>query len=198
MSDVCQSPGPAHAETVESSLRTFGLSCGRLKRTQLAELARTIGQQEHLWRPLVRHDDAQRWYARLFYARNVEVWLIGWETGQDTQFHDHGGSSGAFYVAQGRLTEQYGNVEGSSGLSDRVHACGRTVPFGPAYVHNLGNSDAEPATSVHAYSPPLTTMTYYRPEGNLLVPYDTLFTKPDPGVDVTEADAPGGYFTAVT
>ena len=33
--------------------------------------------------------------------------------------------------------------------------------FGPEYVHNVGIPKAEAAISVHAYSPPLTAMTFY-------------------------------------
>lgn len=186
-------------ESVEASVRSLGLGEGRLHRSRLAELVTSIGREEQSWRPLVRHDPDHRWYARLLHARNVEVWLIGWETGQDTRFHDHGGSSGAFYVASGRLTEEYGNVEGRARLQRRTHRTGRVVPFGPAYVHNLGNSHAEAATSIHAYSPPLATMTYYHPGGGMLVPYETLITAgPDPEVDAVAAASPEGCFAAVT
>jgi hypothetical protein len=43
-------------------------------------------------------------------------------------------------------------------------------------VHNLGNDGTGPASSIHAYSPPLSTMTYYRPEVATIVPYETVIT----------------------
>jgi hypothetical protein len=30
--------------------------------------------------------------------------------------------------------------------------------FGPDYIHDVRNDSAQPAVSIHAYSPPLTTM----------------------------------------
>ncbi|MGH9095434.1 MAG: hypothetical protein ACRDXE_09770, partial [Acidimicrobiales bacterium] len=79
-----------------------GLALGdaRLTRKQLAILVERIGHQDMLWRPIVRHDFDHRWYVRLHWSRSVEVWLLGWQPGQDTRFHDHGGSSGAFVVTE--------------------------------------------------------------------------------------------------
>lgn len=37
----------------------------------------------------------------------------------------------------------------------------RTFGPGPGYVHDVRNTSAGPAVSVHAYSPPLTEMTRY-------------------------------------
>ena len=68
-----------------------------------------------------------------------------------------------------------------------------THTFGPGYVHNLGNDDTVHATSIHAYSPPLSTMTYYRPEDMAIVPYETVITSgPDERIDVGQAAAGGG------
>ena len=36
------------------------------------------------------------------------------------------------------------------------------IGFGPRYVHDVRNAGPESATSIHAYSPPLRSMTYYR------------------------------------
>ena len=33
--------------------------------------------------------------------------------------------------------------------------------FGPRHIHDVVNTGAAPAVSVHAYSPPLRSMTYY-------------------------------------
>ena len=69
--------------------------------------------------------------------------------------------------------------------------------FGPGYVHNLGNDGTVQATSIHAYSPPLSTMTYYRPEDMAIVPYETVITcGPDEGIDVGQAAAVGGYLAS--
>lgn len=43
------------------------------------------------------------------------------------------------------------------------------VGFPLGHVHDVINAHAEPSVSVHAYSPPLTAMSYYRVEpGGLL------------------------------
>lgn len=179
---------------LSNSIGPLELSTGRLTRDELLNLVCRLAADETLWRPMIRHDPNRRWYRRLYYARNVEIWLLGWDTGQDTRMHDHGGSSGAFYVTEGVLSEDYGFVESWTGARHRRHDAGRMRSFGPDYVHNLGNADTAPATSVHAYSPPLSAMTYYRPEDTALVPYETVVTAgPDEGVDVALAATAGDW-----
>ena len=50
------------------------------------------------WLHLVRYDPARRWYQRLLREEDREVWLLSWLPGQQTGFHDHGSSAGAFTV----------------------------------------------------------------------------------------------------
>jgi len=40
----------------------------------------------------------------------------------------------------------------------RTLARGSVRSFGPSYVHDVRNDFTEPAVSIHAYSPPLTSM----------------------------------------
>ncbi len=188
---------PPSATTVVDHL---ALGEARLTGRQLATIVGRIRRQDPWWRPLVRYDFDHRWYVRLHWSRSVEVWLLGWQPGQDTQFHDHGGSSGAFVVTEGTLNERYGSVERWDGGQGRDHRPGRACWFGPDYAHNLGNGGTEVATSIHAYSPPLSTMTYYRSEtsprssAQSLVPYDALFTSgPEPGIDLDLATSAVGH-----
>ena len=58
------------------------------------------------WLALVRYDQAQRWYHRLATAGDHELWLLSWLPGQETGFHDHGRSGGAFTVVLGALAER--------------------------------------------------------------------------------------------
>ncbi|MGH3436353.1 MAG: cysteine dioxygenase [Sciscionella sp.] len=200
MSDLTIDAARSATATTPASevLRRIALCQARLTRGELAELVELIAGQRQLWRPVVRHDSEKRWYARLHRARNVEVWLIGWERGQDTRFHDHGGSSGAFAVVQGSLSEEYGHLERWHGVMRRNHHAGTARSFGPEYIHNLGNTAEHPATSVHAYSPPLSTMTYYRTEPDRLVPYETVVTAgPEPEIDIVKAAKRAGYFGEV-
>ena len=120
------------------------------------------------WLHLVQYDPAHRWYQRLLWEEDREIWLLSWLPGQRTGFHDHGRSAGAFTVAQGCLRERAapgGRPEpaGATLLSGSVRS------FGPRYIHDVANESAAPAVSVHAYSPPLTTMDRFAVSGGRLV-----------------------------
>jgi hypothetical protein len=142
-------------------LNQLELPPGRLEPRLLTAVARIVADEERAWRPIVRHDPGRRWYRSLFRNDDYEVWLLGWDVGQDIVIHDHGGSSGAFVVTDGRLIERHTQRSRRGPLRIRAHGVGQGASFGPAYVHDLGNAGPGVATSVHAYSPPLTTMTYY-------------------------------------
>jgi len=108
---------------------------------------------------VVRDPDV-RWSLPLHRSSSCDVWLLAWERGQDTDWHDHGGSSGSFAVAEGALLEQY-RVPSGRRLARRRLAPGAAVAFGPGHVHDVGHGGEGSATSIHAYSPPLSAMTYY-------------------------------------
>jgi len=104
----------------------------------------------------------QRWHVRIHQDADVDVWLISWTTEQGTELHDHGGSSGAFTVVEGALTEYvWSDAEGRGLLVNNLRQAGEVVAFGPEYVHDVRNHRAAPAVSVHAYSPPIRLMRYY-------------------------------------
>lgn len=135
----------------------------RLGPAQLARLVRELAADPGVWRPHVRHDPQQRWHKRLYWSRWVEVYVLGWVDDQDTRLHDHGGSQGAFVVTEGNLFEENGRV-GDNRLRPREHLPGQYACFGADYLHNLGHRGPGTATSVHAYSPPLTVMRFYEPD----------------------------------
>lgn len=108
--------------------------------------------------PYIDYDEKERWHQRIYRDRRVDVWLISWLPSQGTQLHDHGGSSGSFTVLSGRLSEA---VVTGSALHDHDRVGGDSVGFGPQYIHDVRNHSDAPAASVHAYSPPLTTMNFY-------------------------------------
>jgi hypothetical protein len=135
--------------------------------------------------PFVDYDPDVRWHRRIYRDRRLDVWLISWLPEQGTQLHDHGGSSGSFSVLSGTLTEA---VFTGSALSDVEHPAGESVGFGPRYVHDVRNLGEVPAVSVHAYSRPLTSMTYYDLDGGDLVPIARLATDdPEPVLDIRAA-----------
>ena len=127
---------------------------------ELREIVTEKARDSDSWAADIRFDLTERHYRRLHRDDDVEVWLICWDIGQDTLLHDHGGSVGAFTVVSGSLFEDFGAV-GRTGLRTRRHAAGDTVSFGADYLHNLVNVGTEPAVSIHAYSPPLSTMNFY-------------------------------------
>lgn len=126
----------------------------------LREIVTAVGQAPELWAPQVRFDLTERYFTRLHLDRDLEVWLICWEIGQDTLLHDHGGSGGAFTVTRGSLIEDYSDLRGDD-LRTRAHATGSAVAFGASYLHNLVNIESEPTVTIHAYSQPLRSMSFY-------------------------------------
>ncbi len=95
---------------------------------------------------------------------DLEVWLIGWPAGARTDWHDHGTSSGAFTVLRGGLVEH----TFPGGLKLNVVREGEARSFGAGHAHDVRNESAEPALSLHAYAPRLTTMTRFRFHGDRL------------------------------
>jgi predicted metal-dependent enzyme (double-stranded beta helix superfamily) len=139
----------------------------------LREVVSSVASQDDLWRPRVHHQLHRRFYERLTLTDDHEVWLICWDVGQMTLLHDHGSSAGAFIVVEGSLLEDHGRA-GEGRLHQRRIPRGRIRSFGPSYVHNLTNPGPGLVTSIHAYSPRLTTMTYYAVLPGGAVPVRTL------------------------
>jgi len=150
---------PERQQAIEATLANLAPHSGRLTPAQLRSITTDLAKRRELWSDLVVHDPDVRWYLPLHRSNSCDVWLLAWERGQDTDWHDHGGSSGSFAVADGSLLEQYRAPAGR--LSHRRLGAGQAVAFGPGHVHDVGHGGQGSATSIHAYSPPLTAMTYY-------------------------------------
>jgi predicted metal-dependent enzyme (double-stranded beta helix superfamily) len=136
---------------------------GNLTSAQLAEVTAGFVSRPQLWRSLVHHDPASRWFERLLLTGVVEVWLIGWSPGQGTAVHDHGGSSGGMTVAEGSLAEEVFESSGGAVTANGrvIHEAGVSVGFREAHVHRVRNTGPANATSIHAYSPPGQSMREY-------------------------------------
>lgn len=131
--------------------------------------------------------DQERWHQRIYRDPRIDIWLISWLPTQGTQLHDHGGSSGAFTVLSGTLTEAVpcGYADGRVQILETERRAGESVKFGRHYIHDVRNAGTEAAISVHAYSAPLSKMTYYDLSGGELVAVDTLLTDdPEPSVPI--------------
>ncbi|MEW1907563.1 cysteine dioxygenase family protein [Kitasatospora sp. NPDC085895] len=144
----------------DSTAPESGGTARPLSPNALRAIVRDLAEQPDRWIHRVRLATGDRWYERLVSAEDHEVWLISWLPGQSTGFHDHGGSRGAFAVALGELEElSLGGPE--DGLLVRRVAPGAVRAFGAAYLHDVRNTSAGPAVTIHAYSPPLSGMTRY-------------------------------------
>lgn len=124
----------------------------------LAALTREVAADVRAGHHPVVVDQDRRWYQRLRSDAYVDVWLISWATEQVAELHDHGGSLGALTVVSGSLVEQ--RWVGTH-LASRTLRAGRGASFPLGHVHDVGNVESAPAVSVHAYSPPLSAMSYY-------------------------------------
>jgi hypothetical protein len=128
---------------------------------ELSRIAAQLVSEPWRWWPYVRYQAANRFYTRVSTGESHEAWLLTWLPGQSTGLHDHGGSSGAFVVVKGVLTETTVSPEGSHEVvRDLTHPRVRT--FGDAHVHDVGNRGRIPAISLHVYAPALTTMRRYQ------------------------------------
>ncbi|KAF4405588.1 cysteine dioxygenase [Streptomyces sp. Ru87] len=128
----------------------------------LASHARFVAARPGLWRQLERFTRPERHWARLERTGTYEVWLLTWLPGQGTEIHGHGGSSGAFCVVRGELTERAFPPRGGTGAARPWRlGTGAVRGFGPRHVHRVTNEGGTPATSIHVYAPSLATMSYY-------------------------------------
>jgi hypothetical protein len=106
---------------------------------------------------------SRRWFTRIHGDDALDIWLISWVPGHATELHDHGGSLGALTVLSGALDEFRWD---GRWLRRRRLGSGDQAGFPLGWVHDLVwaetiESSVRPALGVHAYSPPLTAMSYH-------------------------------------
>jgi hypothetical protein len=128
------------------------------------------GHYDHLIPPGgVPTDD--RWFVRLYGADEIDIWLISWVPGHATELHDHGGSLAALTLLSGSLDEF--RWDGAQLRLRRLEA-GDQAGFPLGWVHDVvwaqtgaaPSATPGPTLSVHAYSPPLTAMSYHEITGH--------------------------------
>ena len=162
LADLVASPVALHASTIPSvpgptRLRLPDL----LHATDRAADDVLSGCYDHLLPPGgVPADD--RWFTRIYGDDEIDICLISWVPDHATELHDHGGSLGALTVLSGSLDEF--RWDGWQLRRRRLDA-GDQAGFPLGWVHDVvwvpaGAPDG-PTLSVHAYSPPLTAMSYY-------------------------------------
>jgi hypothetical protein len=128
------------------------------------------GRCDHLL-PAGAVPESRRWFTRIHGDEELDIWLISWVPGHATELHDHGGSLGALTVLSGSLNEFRWD---GRGLRRRRLDAGDQAGFPLGWVHDVvwaprpvpgpastSKGRVQPTLSVHAYSPPLTAMSYY-------------------------------------
>ncbi len=128
---------------------------------------------------------SQRRYARLLHTPAYEAWLIAWPPAPDLALHDHGGSQGVFHVASGTLFEAHADLVDPTPLRMLSFGAGEGRYVAPTLVHRVWNPGPADAVSVHVYSPPLTSMTFYdHRAGTFLAPLRTELVEGTPEAGV--------------
>jgi predicted metal-dependent enzyme (double-stranded beta helix superfamily) len=140
-----------------------------LDRAELRSVAARIAARPELWARHVRHA-AERTYEQLLRDAHLDVWLICWSEDHDTGFHDHDLSAGAVAVVSGSVREERLALHrpAQAPIARTVHA-GSSFAFGASDIHRVLHAGAQPAVTIHAYSPPLVRMGAYvvEPTGEL-------------------------------
>jgi hypothetical protein len=112
--------------------------------------------------------------ARLLHTPAYEAWLIEWEAAADLELHDHGGSRGAFHVVDGALVEAHSDLAAPAPLQTLRIGTDEGREVTATRVHRVWNPGPARAVSVHVYSPPLSSMTFYdNREDTFLAPLRT-------------------------
>ncbi len=150
----------ARATEIHDYLESLDMPRRRLTEAQLDELTTRVVSRPDLWSDLVVDDAEERWWLVLNSAANYEVRVMTWERDQSTDWHDHGGSSGAFAVISGVLREGRRDTDGVDVEWRRLEP-GDHHAFDASFIHDVLHEQGSPAVSIHAYSPPLTVLTYY-------------------------------------
>jgi predicted metal-dependent enzyme (double-stranded beta helix superfamily) len=102
-----------------------------------------------------------RSYRRVLATAAYDAWIIRWAPSADLEMHDHGGSRGVVHVVEGELFERYTDLAAPVVVTERALPAGTSIEITPTTVHGVANFGPADALSVHVYSPPLSTMTYY-------------------------------------
>ncbi len=135
-----------------------GRSDGRLSPDQLTDIVADLACAPATWQSYAVHHPDRRGQVQLLATRQFEVWLLGWWPGQRVDLHDHGDSDAAFRVVLGELVDV--RLVGDE-LIHHPLTMGHTRRAPRGTVHDVVNTSVGVATSIHAYSPPLTAMNFY-------------------------------------
>lgn len=120
------------------------------------KLAESATETQHEW-----IHGTLRSYTRLVHTNHHDAWLIAWSPSSSLELHDHGGSQGAVAVLAGKLVETYTDRRWCHPVRTRLVTAQSTIAVPSTVVHEVSNPGPEEALSVHVYSPPLRSMTFF-------------------------------------
>ena len=112
---------------------------------------------------LAAHREDERTHMLLHRDDDVEIYLIAWMPGHDTGFHDHDHSAAAIAVLEGEIAEERLAL---TGAVERTVGEGEIVTIAREAIHRVRHSGTRPATTLHAYSPPLQRIGTYEFAGD--------------------------------
>lgn len=111
----------------------------------------------------------ERWFNRICTGTGYDVWLIHWPSGTNTELHDHGESMGVVRVLAGELLELrwvHDHIIEKRWTTRGAHLLPQRT------IHDV-RCESGSAVSVHAYSPALTSMTFYETSLGTICPTHT-------------------------
>jgi len=155
--------------TVEAEfIESFGSIWSESDDLELAALTRFLKGTELDVEGLlgVAKTDTSKPYGRqvLFQNDDLEVMVASWTRGVPCAPHDHGGSSGAVRVLQGRSRHLvWALVDGKlQVVKEEIVAAGGVMVCGADMVHSMGDDDAaEPLVTLHMYTKSVDHMVVY-------------------------------------
>jgi predicted metal-dependent enzyme (double-stranded beta helix superfamily) len=146
----------------------------RLPGDALARIATELASTADFDAVRLEPDESRR-CVRLVETPLYEAWLIAWRPTSELRLHDHGGSIGVVRVAEGELAEAFTDALRRRPLRAHRIPAGHDLTVPAARIHEVWNPKPGTAISIHAYSPPLTAMTFFdsRP-AHFLAPLETV------------------------
>lgn len=137
-----------------------------LSTPELQAYVEQLVSRPELWQDRMAFNTGGRHYASILRDSNIDVWLLCWNTSDDTGWHDHDTSSGAVAVIRGIVRETTPRLLAEPMTTD--FTAGMSFCFGPDHIHRMSGV-LDGSVSLHAYSPPLWRLGQYSfsPEGVL-------------------------------
>jgi quercetin dioxygenase-like cupin family protein len=139
-----------------------------LSRAELEGFVLALSARRDHWKDLIGPAPDARIYHQIWNDETVNAWLICWDRGHDTGWHDHDDSAAAIHVVEGQVQEE--RLTMTERPRARLLRPGGTFFVPASAIHRVRHAGWRPAVTVHAYSPPLTRTGAYTlgPGGELL------------------------------